>query len=91
MSTSIIKITAQQISDSRGNPTVEANVFLSDGTIGTASAPSGASTGDKEAIELRDNNASKWLGKGVLQAVENVNNIIDREDSYSQHTTAEFN
>ncbi len=76
MSTSIIKITAQQILDSRGNPTVEANVFLSDGTIGTASAPSGASTGDKEAIELRDNNASKWLGKGVLQAVENVNNII---------------
>jgi len=76
MSTSITQIKAQQILDSRGNPTVEANVFLSDGTTGTASVPSGASTGDKEAIELRDNNFNRWLGKGVQQAVDNVDNII---------------
>jgi len=76
MSTSITKIKAQQILDSRGNPTVEANVFLSDGTLGTASAPSGASTGDKEAIELRDNNLKRWLGRGVQQAINNVDNVI---------------
>ena len=66
MSTVIQKITAHQILDSRGNPTIEANVFLSDGSAGTASVPSGASTGDKEAIELRDTHNPKWCHRGVF-------------------------
>ena len=72
----ITKVTAREILDSRGNPTVEAEVTLSDGTIGRGAAPSGASTGEFEALELRDGDASRYLGKGVTQAVSNVNNVI---------------
>ncbi|MDR0539587.1 MAG: phosphopyruvate hydratase, partial [Spirochaetaceae bacterium] len=69
-------ITAREILDSRGNPTVEVDVVLEDGTMGRAAVPSGASTGEHEAVELRDGDKSRYLGKGVLKAVENVNNII---------------
>ena len=68
-------IKARYILDSRGNPTVEADVILNNGTIGRASAPSGASTGDKEALELRDNHAD-WCGKGVNKAIDNIHNKI---------------
>lgn len=73
---SIIDIHARQILDSRGNPTVEAEVFTEDGGFGRAAVPSGASTGIHEALELRDGDKSVYLGKGVLKAVDNVNNII---------------
>jgi enolase len=73
---SIYHIQARQILDSRGNPTVEADVFTEDGGFGRAAVPSGASTGIHEAVELRDGNKSEYLGKGVLKAVDNVNNII---------------
>jgi len=66
-------IKAREIIDSRGNPTVEADVLLSDGSLGRAAVPSGASTGAREAVELRDNDESRYLGKGVLKAVANVN------------------
>ncbi|MBK8190104.1 MAG: phosphopyruvate hydratase [Vampirovibrionales bacterium] len=79
MSTYIELICAREILDSRGNPTVEAEVILSDGAIGTACVPSGASTGSREALELRDDDASRYNGKGVLQAVENVNDLIFKE------------
>lgn len=69
-------IQAREILDSRGNPTVEADVILSSGTKGTACAPSGASTGSREALELRDKDPARYLGKGVLQAVQNVNTQI---------------
>ncbi len=73
----IIKgVHAREILDSRGNPTVEAEVQLEDGTIGRASVPSGASTGLYEALELRDNNQQRYMGKGVTQAVKNINSII---------------
>jgi enolase len=72
----IIKIHAREILDSRGNPTVEAEVYLSDGSSGIASVPSGASTGSLEACELRDGDSKRYLGKGVLNAVENVNSKI---------------
>ena len=72
----ITHIKARQILDSRGNPTVEAEVYTEDGGFGRAAVPSGASTGIHEAAELRDNDASAYLGKGVLDAVENVNNHI---------------
>lgn len=72
----ITKIYAREILDSRGNPTVEVDVLLSDGTIGRAAVPSGASTGTREAVELRDGDESRYLGKGVTKAVENVNNIL---------------
>ena len=72
----ITHIQARQILDSRGNPTVEAEVYTEDGGFGRAAVPSGASTGIHEAAELRDNNPSLYLGKGVLEAVENVNNHI---------------
>ena len=71
--TKIANIKAREVLDSRGNPTVEADVILEDGTIGTACAPSGASTGSREALELRDGDASRYLGKGVLKAVDAVN------------------
>jgi len=71
--TSIARIQAREIMDSRGNPTVEADVTLSNGVMGRAAVPSGASTGSREAIELRDGDAGRYLGKGVRQAVENVN------------------
>jgi len=72
----IIKIDAMEILDSRGNPTVEAEVFLESGICGRAMVPSGASTGEYEAIELRDNDKSRYKGKGVLKAVDNIKNII---------------
>ncbi len=72
----IIDIIAREILDSRGNPTVEADVLLESGVLGRASVPSGASTGTKEAVELRDNDAARFNGRGVLKAVENVNTEI---------------
>ena len=72
----IIEITAREILDSRGNPTVEVDVVLEDGSIGRAAVPSGASTGAFEAVELRDEDEGRYLGKGVLQAVENVMETI---------------
>jgi enolase len=72
----IAAIHARQVLDSRGNPTVEAEVFLADGSMGRAIVPSGASTGEHEAVELRDEDANQFLGKGVLKAVENVNGEI---------------
>jgi enolase len=75
----ILEIKARQILDSRGNPTVEAEVFTEFGSAGRAAVPSGASTGVHEAVELRDDDADVYLGKGVLKAVENVNEIIARE------------
>jgi len=74
--TSIAKIHAREILDSRGNPTLEAEVTLADGSFGRAAVPSGASTGAKEAVELRDGDKTRYLGKGVLKAVGNVNGTI---------------
>jgi len=73
---SIVDVVAREILDSRGNPTVEADVLLESGVMGRAAVPSGASTGSREAIELRDGDARRFLGKGVMQAVENVNTEI---------------
>ena len=73
---SIVDVVAREILDSRGNPTVEADVLLESGVMGRAAVPSGASTGTREAIELRDGDAGRYLGKGVMQAVENVNTEI---------------
>ena len=73
---SIVDVVAREILDSRGNPTVEADVLLESGVMGRAAVPSGASTGSREAIELRDGDAGRYLGKGVIQAVENVNTEI---------------
>ena len=73
----IQQIKAREVLDSRGNPTVEADVILNDGTIGSAMVPSGASTGEREALELRDGDKSRYLGKGVLNAVEFINNEIN--------------
>ena len=72
----IVDVVAREILDSRGNPTVEADVLLESGVMGRAAVPSGASTGSREAIELRDGDAKRYLGKGVLQAVENINTEI---------------
>ncbi len=72
-------IVGREILDSRGNPTVEADVLLRDGSFGRAAVPSGASTGEHEAIELRDGDKRRYQGKGVLQAVENINTVIARE------------
>ncbi len=72
----IVDVIAREILDSRGNPTVEADVLLESGVMGRAAVPSGASTGEKEAIELRDGDKQRYLGKGVLKAVENVNTEI---------------
>jgi len=74
--TAIIDVFARQILDSRGNPTVEVDVTLEDGSMGRAAVPSGASTGAHEAVELRDGDKSKYLGKGVLKAIDAVNNEI---------------
>ena len=76
MTTKISKVHARQVLDSRGNPTVEADVYVGDGVRGRAAVPSGASTGEHEALELRDSDKSKYLGKGVLKAVVNVNGEI---------------
>ncbi len=72
----IVDVIAREILDSRGNPTVEADVLLESGVMGRAAVPSGASTGEKEAVELRDGNQQRYLGRGVLKAVENVNTEI---------------
>src|SRR6185295_9467437 len=74
----ITKVTGQEVLDSRGNPTVEATVFLKSGAQGRAIVPSGASTGTREAVELRDGDPKRYLGKGVLKAVANVNGEIAR-------------
>ena len=73
----ITKVVGREILDSRGNPTVEAQVILADGTIGLGTAPSGASTGEFEALELRDADKSRYLGKGVTKAVNNINTLIN--------------
>lgn len=72
----IEKVIGREILDSRGNPTVEAEVWLADGTVGRGAAPSGASTGEFEALELRDGDKARYLGKGVTKAVENINTVI---------------
>ncbi len=72
----ITDIRAREIMDSRGNPTVEADVHVGDGILGRAAVPSGASTGTREAVELRDGDKSRYFGKGVRQAVANVNGAI---------------
>src|SRR5215208_3870706 len=79
MSVSIEFIQGRQVIDSRGNPTVEVDVMLDDGTRGRAAVPSGASTGEHEAVELRDDDKKRWLGKSVTKAVENVNSKIAPE------------
>ena len=86
----IEKVVGREILDSRGNPTVEAEVYLLDGTVGRGTAPSGASTGEFEALELRDGDKSRYLGKGVQKAVENINTTIndvlvgmDASDTYA--------
>ena len=86
----IEKVIGREILDSRGNPTVEAEVYLVDGTVGRGTAPSGASTGEFEALELRDGDKSRYLGKGVSKAVENINTTIndvlvgmDASDTYA--------
>lgn len=73
----IEKVIGREILDSRGNPTVEAEVYLIDGTVGRGTTPSGASTGEFEALELRDGDKSRYLGKGVTKAVDNINTIIN--------------
>jgi len=79
MFTTIVDVVAREILDSRGNPTVEVDVLLDDGSLGRAAVPSGASTGAYEAIELRDKRAKRYMGKGVATAVKNVNEIIAPE------------
>ena len=86
----IEKVFGREIMDSRGNPTVEAEVTLADGTVALGTAPSGASTGEFEALELRDGDKSRYLGKGTTKAVDNINNVIngvlkgmDASDTYA--------
>jgi enolase len=79
MKTTITDVWAREILDSRGNPTLEVEVSLEDGTIGRAAVPSGASTGENEAVELRDGDKARYSGKGVLKAVENVNSVLSEE------------
>src|SRR5881296_1087189 len=74
--TSIVDVVAREILDSRGNPTLEADVLLESGALGRAAVPSGASTGSREALELRDGDSSRFRGKGVLRAVDNVVKVI---------------
>ena len=94
---SIIDVVAREILDSRGNPTVEADVLLESGVMGRAAVPSGASTGEKEALELRDGDKGRYLGKGVLKAVENINTEIceaiiglDATDKWPPETKREW-
>ena len=75
----IVSVHAREILDSRGNPTIEVDVMTASGYFGRAAVPSGASTGENEALELRDGDKSRYLGKGVLKAVHNVNNVIAEE------------
>jgi enolase len=79
MNTTITDVWSREILDSRGNPTLEVEVTLEDGTIGRAAVPSGASTGENEAVELRDGDKARYGGKGVLKAVENVNDVLAEE------------
>src|SRR5579871_12480 len=72
----IVEVAGREILDSRGNPTVEADVHLADGSFGRAAVPSGASTGEHEAMEMRDNDSKRYLGKGTRKAVENINKKI---------------
>ena len=74
--TAIVDIIGREILDSRGNPTVEVDVVLEDGSLGRAAVPSGASTGAHEAVELRDGDKGRYLGRGVLKAVRNVNEVL---------------
>jgi enolase len=94
MNRRIIEVKGREILDSRGNPTVEVDVILEDGTIGRAAVPSGASTGEYEAVELRDGDKKRYLGKGVLKAVANVNSKIAPKikgfDPTQQRTLDEF-
>ena len=78
MKTGIKDVKGREILDSRGNPTVEVDIILSDGSFGRAAVPSGASTGEHEAVELRDGDKSRYMGKGVLKAVANVNGEIKK-------------
>lgn len=72
----ITDVYAREILDSRGNPTLEVEVYLESGAFGRAAVPSGASTGEREALELRDGDKTRYQGKGVLKAIDNVNDII---------------
>ena len=72
----ILQISGREILDSRGNPTIEAEVVLASGVVGVAAVPSGASTGENEAIELRDGDPKRYGGKGVLKAAKNINEVI---------------
>ncbi len=94
MSTKIKKVNAREIIDSRGNPTVEVDVRLEDGTLGRAAVPSGASTGEHEAVELRDGDKKRFGGKGVQKAVKNVNTVIANKivgrDASKQRAIDEF-
>src|SRR6202789_1565716 len=74
--TAIVNVVGREILDSRGNPTVEVDVVLEDGSMGRAAVPSGASTGTREAVELRDGDKRRYGGKGALQAVEHVNTVL---------------
>ena len=84
----IVDIVGREVIDSRGNPTVEADVYLDSGVVGRAAVPSGASTGTREAVELRDGDNKRYLGKGVRKAVANVNgelkNALVGKESYDQ-------
>ena len=75
----IKKIHAREILDSRGNPTVECDVYLEDGSFGRAAVPSGASTGIHEALELRDDDKKRYLGKGVKKAIQNINELVSKQ------------
>lgn len=79
----IIDVYAREVLDSRGNPTVEVEVYTESGAFGRAIVPSGASTGEHEAVELRDGDKSRYLGKGVLNAVNNVNEAIAQKSLVS--------
>ena len=78
MSTKIARVLGRQIIDSRGNPTVEADVILEGGALGRAAVPSGASTGTREAVELRDGDKKRYGGKGTLKAVEHINTVLKK-------------
>jgi len=80
MYATIADVIAREILDSRGNPTVEVDIYLEDGSFGRAAVPSGASTGEHEAVELRDGDAKRYGGKGTLKFFKNVNAIITSDD-----------
>ena len=87
---SIATITGREILDSRGNPTVEVDVLLADGSHGRAAVPSGASTGKHEAVELRDSDTDRYMGKGVLKAIQNVNGILQESVKGGNATDQEY-